>query len=128
VELYLHSPRRFHGMGVSTQKTLPLLLKVKVMLSLCLTKQNAMKTYWGVEVHLHAFLTLTLDGGERPASRPGRFTPRERAPWYPLDRRLGGPQSQSGHDVEEKNSQPLPGFEPRSSDCPARSQSLYLLS
>jgi len=29
-----------------------------------------------------------------------------------LDRRLGGPQSQSGHGVEEKNSQPLPGFEP----------------
>jgi hypothetical protein len=26
--------------------------------------------------------------------------------------RLGGPQSQSGHDGEEKNSQPLPVFEP----------------
>jgi hypothetical protein len=29
-----------------------------------------------------------------------------------LDRRLGGPQSQSGRGGEEKNSQPLPGLEP----------------
>jgi hypothetical protein len=39
-----------------------------------------MKTYWGVEVLLHAFLTEALDGGEWSASRPGRFNPRERAP------------------------------------------------
>jgi len=31
--------------------------------------------------------------------------------WYPLDRRLGGPQSCSGCSGEEKNSQPLPGIE-----------------
>jgi len=29
---------------------------------LCLTKHHAMKTYWEVEVELHAFLTLALDG------------------------------------------------------------------
>jgi len=29
-----------------------------------------------------------------------------------LDRRLGGPQSRSGHGREEKNSQPLSGLEP----------------
>jgi hypothetical protein len=33
-------------------------------------------------------------------------------PWYTLDRRLGGLQSQSGHGGEKKNSQPLPGLEP----------------
>jgi hypothetical protein len=33
-----------------------------------------------------------------------------------MDKRFGGPQSQSGHDSEEKNSQPPPGIEPRSSD------------
>jgi hypothetical protein len=38
-----------------------------------------MKMYWGVEVELHAFLTSALGGGERSASLPGRFTPRERA-------------------------------------------------
>jgi hypothetical protein len=38
-----------------------------------------MKAYWGVEVYLHAFFILTLDGGECSASQRGRFTPRERA-------------------------------------------------
>jgi hypothetical protein len=33
-----------------------------------------------VEVQLHSFFTSVLDGGEWSASRPGRFTPRERAP------------------------------------------------
>jgi len=33
-------------------------------------------------------------------------------PCYPLDRRLGGSQSRSGHGGEEKNFQPLPGLEP----------------
>jgi hypothetical protein len=36
----------------------------------------------------------------------------EKSPWYALDRRLGGPQSRSGHGGEVKNSQPLPGIEP----------------
>jgi hypothetical protein len=35
-----------------------------------------------------------------------------KSPWYPLDRRLGGPQSRPGRGGEEKNSQPLPGLEP----------------
>jgi hypothetical protein len=70
-----------------------------------------MKKYWGMEVYLHAFLTSALDGGQWSASRPSRFTPREGAPRYPLDRRLGGPQSRSGHGGEEKNSQSPPGIE-----------------
>jgi hypothetical protein len=45
------------------------------------------------------------------------FTPRllylqGEIPWYPLDRRLGGPQSRSGRGGEETNSQPLSGLEP----------------
>jgi hypothetical protein len=32
--------------------------KVKVKLSLCLTKHYAMKAYWGVEVQLHPFFDL----------------------------------------------------------------------
>jgi len=35
-----------------------------------------------------------------------------RSPWYLLDRRLGGPQSSSGHGGEEKNSQFLLGIKP----------------
>jgi len=37
----------------------------------------------------------------------------QNSPWYPLDRRLCGPQSWYGHIGEEKSShQPLPGLEP----------------
>jgi hypothetical protein len=62
---------------------------------------------------LYTFLISALDGGELSASRPGRFTPKKRASlWYPLDRRLGGPQSRSGRGGEEKNPQPPPAIEP----------------
>jgi hypothetical protein len=45
------------------------------------------------------------------------FTPRPlylqwKSPWYPLDKRLGGPQSQSERGGEERNFQPLLEFEP----------------
>jgi hypothetical protein len=52
------------------------------------------------------FLTSTLDGGEWSASRPGSFIRREKAARYPLDRRLGGPQSRSGRRGEEKSFDP----------------------
>jgi hypothetical protein len=42
-----------------------------------------------------------------PADSPPR-----KSPWYPLDRRLGGPQSPSGRGGEEKNSHSLSGLEP----------------
>jgi len=42
----------------------------------------------------------------------GLLYPQGKAPQYPLDRRLSGPQSQSGHSGEEKNSQTLLGMEP----------------
>jgi hypothetical protein len=38
--------------------------------------------------------------------------PQGKSPWYPLDSRLGGPQSRSGRGGEEKNSQHLLGLEP----------------
>jgi hypothetical protein len=43
-----------------------------------------MKAYGVVDVYIHIFLNSALVGGERSASRPGRFTPGERAP------RVGG--------------------------------------
>jgi hypothetical protein len=61
-----------------------------------LTKHHDMKAYWGVEVQLHAFLTLALDEGEWSSSQAGCFNSRGNCPRYPLDRRLGGSQSRSG--------------------------------
>jgi hypothetical protein len=39
-----------------------------------------MKTYGGVDVQIHIYLTSALVGGEWSASRPGRFTLGERDP------------------------------------------------
>jgi hypothetical protein len=52
-----------------------------------------MKTYEGVEVLFHSFLAAALDGGEWSNLRSSRFNPRGKNRCYPLDRRLGGPQS-----------------------------------
>jgi hypothetical protein len=52
---------------------------------------------------------------------PRPIYPRGKSPQYPLDRRLGGPQSLSGRGGEEKNSQPPPGIEPPNPNAPARS-------
>jgi hypothetical protein len=41
----------------------------------------------------------------------GCFNPREEL-WYPLNRRLGGPQRRYAHFGEEKNILSLLGFEP----------------
>ena len=54
-------------------------------------------------------MTTTLEGGERSASRPGRSLPRGKS-WYPLYRRLGGPQGRSG---QVRKISPPPGFDPR---------------
>jgi hypothetical protein len=39
-----------------------------------------MKTYGGVDVYIHIFLTSALAGGDWSASRPGCFTPEKGAP------------------------------------------------
>jgi len=41
-----------------------------------------------------------------------QFYPQGKSPWYLLDRRMGGPQSQPGRGGEKKNFQPPPGPEP----------------
>jgi len=51
---------------------------------------------------------LALNGGEWLALCPNHFTPWIKNPKYPLDWRLGGPQSWYGHGGEEKNIPPLP--------------------
>jgi hypothetical protein len=72
-------------------------VKVKVKLSLCLTKHHAMKTYWRGE----GIAPRILDHGTKRRLVVS-FTSRSlyrrgNSPRCPLYRRLGGPQSQSGH-------------------------------
>jgi hypothetical protein len=67
-----------------------------------------MKAFWGMEVWHHAFLTSTLDGGEWSASRPGRFTRREKAPGSLWIKDWLGHRAGLDAVVERKNSQPLP--------------------
>jgi hypothetical protein len=82
-------------------------MKVKVNLSLCLTKHHAIKTYRGSGGIPPRILIL---GTRLEVS--GQFHPRGKSPWYPLDMRLDGPQTRSGRGGEEKKSLPLPGIEP----------------
>jgi hypothetical protein len=58
--------------------------------------------------------TSALGEGKWSASRSGHFTPRERHRYQ--FRRLGGLQNRSGRRDEGKESLPLPGIEPRSSN------------
>jgi hypothetical protein len=44
---------------------------------------------------------------------PQPLYPQGKSPWYPLDRRLDGPQSHSGRGGLEKNSQPRWESNPR---------------
>jgi hypothetical protein len=44
----------------------------------CLIKHHTKKTYGGVEVYLHAFLTLGLDGDNWASSHPGHHIPGKR--------------------------------------------------
>jgi hypothetical protein len=65
------------------------------------TKQSSPATCnggaWGERRYSsYSFLTSARDGGEWSASCPGCALPWGKDPRYPLYRRLGGPQSQSG--------------------------------
>jgi hypothetical protein len=84
--------------------------KVKLKLSLCLTKHSTVNPYWSGGM---APQILEVSGGEWSASRPG-LLPRGKSLRYPLDRSWAGPRA--GMDaVARKNSLPFPGIVPRSS-------------
>ena len=77
---------------------------------------HVLKTYDGMEVEFHLFLTSALDGEECSPSRPGCFTPR-----HPLKMWLGEPQSRSGRFFGGGESLTMEGIEPRFVGRPARS-------
>jgi hypothetical protein len=75
---------------------------------MCLVKHHTIQMHDREEVHLYAFLTSESDRGDWSPSYPCHFTA-----GAPLERRLGGPQSQSGH-CEEKISCPCQELIPSS--------------
>jgi hypothetical protein len=99
------------GMNSEMEKFRGCKVKVKVKLSLCLTKHHSMKMYWasgGIAPHI---LYLRTRWRWVVSFTPRPLYPQGKSSWYPLNRRLRGPQSRSGRGSEEKNSQPLPGIE-----------------
>jgi len=96
--------------GEYLEKLSHLLVKVKLKLSLCF---NWAPRHEGV-LGSGCIAPLIINLGTRwrwvVSFTPRPLYPRGKSPWYPLDRRICGPQSRSGRDGEEKNSQPLPGL------------------
>jgi hypothetical protein len=87
-----------------------------------------MKIYWGIGDIAPLILWRRHRWRWVVSFTPRLLYPQGKNPWYPLDRRLGGPQIPSGRGSEEKNSQPPPGIETENPDCPARRPALYRLS
>jgi hypothetical protein len=73
--------------------------KGKVVPVLSLTEHHAMEAYWGSG----GTDPRILDLGSRWRWMVSFTLPPGKEPWYPLDRRLSGPQSRSEHGGEEKN-------------------------
>jgi hypothetical protein len=58
---------------------------------LCLLKHYAMKTYVGVAVWIHVFLTIDIRWRWMVSVTPWPLWRRGKIQWYPLDRKLDGP-------------------------------------
>jgi hypothetical protein len=71
-------------------------------LSLCLTKHHAMKTCWRNGGIAPCILTLCTRWRWVVSFTSLPLYPRDKTPWYPLDRRLGVPQSWFVRGGEEK--------------------------
>jgi hypothetical protein len=85
--------------------------KGKKVIPVLLTEHHAMKTYWGSRGIAPHILDLGTKWRSVVSFTPRPLYPQRKGPLYPLDRRLGGPQSRSGRGGEEKNPKLLPGLE-----------------
>jgi hypothetical protein len=62
-----------------------------------------MKTYWGSGSIVPRIFHVVTIWRWVVSLKPQPFYPQLKSPWYPLDRRMSGPQSRSGRGGEEKN-------------------------
>jgi hypothetical protein len=77
-----------------------------------LNEHHAMKACWGSGSIAPCIPDLGTRWRRVVSFTARHLYPQGKNPWYPLYRRLGGPQSRSVRGGEEKNSQHLPGLEP----------------
>jgi len=98
------------GLKVSLESLLSRIIKVKVKLSLCFNWAPHYEDVFGSGAPHIPDLDTTWRWVVSFTLRP--LYPQRYNPWYPLDRKLGGPQSWSGCSGEEKNSHSLPGLKP----------------
>jgi hypothetical protein len=61
-----------------------------------LTEHHAMKTYWGSGGIALRIVDLGTRWSWVVSFTPRPLNPQGKSPWYPLNRRLGGPQNRSG--------------------------------
>jgi hypothetical protein len=85
-----------------------------------------MKTYEGVDICIHVFLSSALFGGEWSASLPGCFTPRKEPQGTHWTGSCMGPRT-GLENAKRRKILPLPGLEIRGFGRPARSQPLSRL-
>jgi hypothetical protein len=78
-------------------------------------KHHAMVTYLGSGGIAPRILNLGIRWRRVVSFIPRPLYPQGKISRYPLDRRLGGPQSRSGHGGEETNSRLPLGVDPPSS-------------
>jgi hypothetical protein len=93
-----HTIFRFYFLGLMHNYTMskPRRKSLKIQVSKAV-QLHAMKVPGGERRYTsYSFLTLALDEGEWSASRPSRALPPGKGCRYPLNMRLGGPQSWSG--------------------------------
>jgi hypothetical protein len=76
------------------------------------TEHYATKVYGGSGSIAPCILDLGTRWRWDVSFTPRPLYPQGKSPWYPFDRRLGGPQSRSGRGGEERNSQHLLALEP----------------
>jgi hypothetical protein len=82
-----------------------------------------MKTYWGMDVWIHVFLTSALVGGEWSVLCPGCYTPEETAPGTHWIGSWEDPMA-GLEEVKKRKFLTLPGLELRPFVRPAPNQSL----
>ena len=96
--------------------------KIKVVVKVNFTLEQATKAQMGVEVKLYSFFNFGARWGERSKSRPGRFTLGQKSDTHCIGDYVGPRAGQDRCGI----SRPPTGI--RSPDRPARSDSLYILS